>query len=156
MDAFELAEAKRHLLQRQIIPVWVTFRTSVSSLIDSYNRTETGQACKARLDFAHDDRVLTVTRITELPQGQYSLITISIRVAVHEERFVIEAAKEKWVSRRIGTAVPERMDWTEYLFQLEGDLATEQTWLAYKEQRRSAFQCAELLLFDALADVSNE
>jgi hypothetical protein len=48
------------------------------------------------------------------------------------------------------------MDWTEYLFQLEGDLATEETWLAYKAQRHSAFQCAELLLFDALTDVSNK
>jgi hypothetical protein len=152
MDAFELAEAKRCLLQRRIIPVWVEFRTSVRSLIESYNRTEAGRVWNARLELAHDDRVLVVTRITELAHGQYSLITISIRAAVHEERFVIEAAKEKWVSRRIGTAVPERMDWTEYLFQLEGDLATEEVWLTYKEQRRSAFQCAEFLLFDALTE----
>jgi hypothetical protein len=152
MDAFELAEAKRRLLQQRIIPVWVEFRTSIRSLIESYNRTEAGRVWNARLELAHDDRVLVVTRITELAQGQYSLVTISIRASVHEERFVIEAAKEKWMSRRVGTAVPERIDWTEYLFQLEGDLATEETWLAHEAQRRSAFQCAEFLLFDALAE----
>ena len=152
MDAFELADAKRRLLQRRIIPVWVEFRTSIRSLIESYNRTEAGRVWNARLELAHDGRVLVVTRITELAQGQYSLVTVSIRASVHEERFVIEAAKEKWANRRIGSALPERMDWTDYLFQLEGDLVTEETWLVQKEQRRSAFQCAEFLLFDALGE----
>jgi hypothetical protein len=152
MDAFELDEAKRRLLQQRIIPVWIEFRTSVRSLIESYNRTPKGQGRGAKLELAHDDRVLIVTSIGEIAEDQFSFITVSIRAAIHEGNFQIEAATEKWLTRRAKGAPPmERVGWTEYLFQLEGDPATGDSWLIRQETRRSAFQCAEFLLFEALA-----
>jgi hypothetical protein len=153
MDAFELSEAKRRLLQKRIIPIWAEFRTSVRSLVASYNCTPKGQSCNAKVELAHDERVLTVTSLKEVADGGLNVITISIRAAVQEGKFLIEATREKWLASRISGVPPiERIEWTEYLFRLEGDLVTGETWLAHKTQRRSAFQCAEFLLFAAFGE----
>src|ERR1035438_5999794 len=146
-------------LARRLLIIFCKSSTAMGSI------PENGSSSKINVGLMHRQRAISTRRrsppdrayprfwrITELAQGQYSLVTVSIRASVHEERFVIEAAKEKWANRRIGSALPERMDWTDYLFQLEGDLVTEETWLVQKEQRRSAFQCAEFLLFDALGE----
>jgi hypothetical protein len=149
MDPFERAEAKRHLLAREIIPVWAEFRSEVQSLTDSYNRTSKGRIYPAKLKVLHDARALVVTSITGPAGDQYNFITIEIRAAVREERFQIEATKKEWEAPQGGLPA-ERADSTEYMFQLDGDVTTGATWLAYQERKLSGSESAELLLFDAL------
>ena len=48
MDAFQRKEAKRLLLARRIIPVWVEIRTLVGTLLASYNETRTGKTVPGR------------------------------------------------------------------------------------------------------------
>jgi hypothetical protein len=53
----------------------------------------------------------------------------------------------------MATPTSEGIDRTEYIFQLDGELETKETWLACGEQKfDGGYKCAEFLLFDALAE----
>jgi hypothetical protein len=119
--------------------------------VGTYNQTKKGHACPAKLKSLHDDRLLIITSPRGQAEDHYHLITVEIRASVREEEFLIEATKSEWAAPPVEGALPtESIDTSEYIFQLDADLATGDTWLAYKDQKFGAFKCAEFLLFEAL------
>ena len=152
MNAFDRAEEKRRLLNRTITDTWVEFSAALESLIGSYNR---GEGRKYPATIKRQDGHVIISNRRGFAPDQYRILTIRIHVAVNQGQYVIRGVRERYQDLPTTEEVTmfSPISTRQYAYTLDGNPETGEIWLISTGlEHKSAFECAEEMLVDALSD----
>lgn len=128
-----------------MIPMWVSFRVSISDLLASYNSTEVGKLSPARLEKTTGENFLVISRQGGISPDNRSL-SITVRMSLRQEIYTIEVIAEEWIT---GTTSKTRA-FNPLQLIFDGNLDSGDTWLQLKEHEKvrklDPFHAAEYIL----------